>query len=321
MKLAIVADGQGSNRVHAQGCKDIAIEQKAYKNKALRTEVANRQDLAELLWSDVAKSTTEPGSAEYVALTRELSAAADTIHECAQALPQNEQDAEPAYGTVTTNTRNKHLLKRDGGENVKTACGKAVSQIVRAGEVARRNLCTICAKAQEQNVPVVLASQIDWSGDKPRAGWADAEKPEVKPTAKKAAPAPKATPKETPKPEAKAAAKKTVKAPKGSIGNAADLYAFVTVLNDRKVIKPSMKGSHECAIRRVFAAYPGEMETPVDGLTLDSMVATFGKANTHLKPVSVKGYGREVERVLEHFTAYKADTAAWEAEHPLPASK
>lgn len=342
MKLAVVTTDTGSMRIHAADCRTVNTEVRKFKaNGAMEFDADNLQDAALVVWGDVAAKTAKEGTAEYRNLALELAKADDQIHgKCLATFP--ETDAAPAYGTLKTNARNKHLIVSDGGQTVKTLCDKAVSAVVREGEVSKRNLCTICAKAQADGKLFLTENQLDWSGEKPRIthvtvpglnrdvpvreeSKAPAKKATAKPGPRQAsAAASVAKAEEAPKAAPKATTKKApAKAPKGSIGTVSDVMNFLTEEFNRKMQNKGMYGSNQCALRRVFASFPQGMDTPVDDVTVDEMIKKFGDdpKNAKMKPVSIKGYSREAGRVFDRFREYKADVAAWEAAHPLPAGK
>lgn len=87
MKVAIINDN-GTERVHADGCRDIAREENKTRNGgAIVIDVDNRQEVALFLWADIASDSAESGTPKWEEEIRACDASSTVYLPCCK-LPE-----------------------------------------------------------------------------------------------------------------------------------------------------------------------------------------------------------------------------------------
>lgn len=332
MKVSIINDTNGQNRIHAAGCADVAKDERKFKNDAWTIEVDSLDKLGLAIWSDIAGDHNEPGTPEHLAEVREL-LDTDAFLPCVGELPRS--SGEKKVVGVTRYSPNGHYLKAVG-TSVKSGCGGSTAiSVQREGEFTGPAICSRCEKWAEKGGVPLTAEQFNWSGETPRLIAAavqdsvtelatvtarpEQEAPEVKPEPKKAArksapvkktsakPAPKATPKATGAPSA----------------TATELLEFVALGFERGVLTSSQKSSYKTVTRRLMEAQFGEKWEKADvfSVSLEALDANFRATVPGKSEITYKVYVGDFRKALEFFAARLTDEAAWEKAHPAKAAK
>jgi hypothetical protein len=330
-QVSIISNTNGTNRVHGAGCADVAKDVKKFKNDAWTIEVHSREELALAIWSDIAGDHNPVGSDEHKAEAIDL-LTGDEILPCVGELPETSAPAN-AIG-VTRYSPNGHFLKADG-TSFKTICGSSPKDVKREAEFTG-SMCTRCTKAVEKGQTPLTVAQFDWSGEIARliVSAVEDEAPAVEtkmvkvpglsisvPAVEDAKPEPKAVAKKT------TAKRKAAKAPATAAefsATAKELLEFVEMAAGRVVLTKAQKSSYRTVTRRLMGAQFGEESwesADVFGASLDTLDATFRKADPSKSEITYKVYKGDFRKALEFFTAYLADKDAWNKAHPAKAAK
>lgn len=289
-------------------------ETTAARKAAPKATPAKKAEPTEPTAEQLAAALTEEGSPEHGKLVAALT--------------------EPQYAFgVTKYAATKHYLQPSGNVAVTLCTGQPVKEVSRGADVQQRKLCAKCATAAETAAPV-SEDKINWADPERRLVEAvPAAKPEVKATPAKAA-APKAEePKVEEKPQATAEEPEPVVIvlPKGT--TARMVREWVADAAQRGVFTGRENNRYRRALTRMGAVHSGNKDeaapenleydiTPLtDAATLDAHMAKFGKLYPDLDNSTLRGYVRNLGRVLAAYAEANEDLAAWRKAHPVQASK
>lgn len=232
-------------------------------------------------------------------------------------------EVEFVYG-ITQYGPTKHYVQAHVRTPLTLCTGTALKELARPDQAKNRKLCAKCAKSAENNSPVTVDA-VNWAAAAPEM-LETTPVPEAEPVVEAAQEQP-----EVQQPVATEAAPVVVVLPSGT--KAQQVREFTLLAAERGFFSNREQNRYRRALTRMGAAYTGikdeadpknlayDITALTDGATLDAHMIKFSKLWPELDKSTLKGYVRNLGRVLVAYSEYVADPKAWDAAHPVKASK
>jgi hypothetical protein len=296
----------------------------------MATKTATRRTAETAAARKAQAAKPEPAQETPEALAAELAEPGTPEHDNLVAALTEAATPEYAYG-VTKFAATKHYLQASGRTPLTLCTGQGLKEVARGTDVQSRNLCKKCATAAETAAPVTV-EQINWQHpDRELLETAPtAAKPEPKP--EKAEPKPEAKPEASAKPEAAPEPEPVVIVlPDGTTGRM--VREWVAEATARGFFTGREGNRYRRVLCRMGAVHTGNTDEAApenleyditlltDDAALAAHMAKFAKLYPTLDSSTLKGYVRNLGRVLVKYSEFIGDKAAWEKAHPVKAAK